>query len=72
MTQHILPATILDSGELRKCYDCGADLAGKQAHFDREGEAYCMICAEKPRCRYCDQRVDEHGQVHAGGCGRIG
>lgn len=25
-----------------------------------------------PRCRYCGDPVDEPGQVHAGGCGKVG
>ncbi len=25
-----------------------------------------------PRCKYCGEPVDEEGQVHAGGCGRVG
>lgn len=42
-SQVFLPATILDLGEHRQCHICGVDLAGKQAHFDEQGNAYCMI-----------------------------
>jgi hypothetical protein len=68
----MMPAAMCDLGEHRQCYDCGADLAGKQAHFNRSGDAFCVACASLPRCRYCDERVEKYGYVHAGGCGNIG
>lgn len=67
-----LPATFCDPDEHRECHDCGKDLADRQAHFDRRGNVFCVDCAHVPRCRYCDERVENDGEVHAGGCGSIG
>jgi hypothetical protein len=36
---------------------------------------YCASCIDSalsPTCRYCGEPVDEEGQVHAGGCGKVG
>lgn len=38
----VLPATILDADEHRRCHACGAELADRQAHFDEQGRAFCV------------------------------
>lgn len=47
--RYMHPATILDPDEHRECHDCGESLAGRQAHFNEEGEAFCVDHADLPR-----------------------